>query len=154
MDLARKYNLREYLGRGRNFPFKFTRRTGGVFKGTVVARSDEILLIEHSLMQILRTMVGTRFMRRDFGSLLKSIVFDPNDPSLDVQIDYMIRTAIETWEPRVIVGPITIDRAEWGRGRIEITVEFTIVRSHKKGSIVFPFFLSEEQRKAWVTPAA
>ena len=98
-------NRKNFLGKGMKFPFGFTQRTGGVYKGTSTEESEDIQHIEQSLRQILGTVVGSRVIRRDFGSLMASIVFDPNDVTLDVRLDYIIRRAIETWEPRVIIGP-------------------------------------------------
>lgn len=145
---------KDFLGRGVHFPFAFTRRTGGVYKGTTVSKSGDLQHITESVMQILYTVIGSRVIRRDFGSLLQSVVFDPNDVTLDVQFDYMIRKALETWEPRIIVGPIGIDRTEWQDGRIEISLEITIIKTNRTTNMVFPYFLSPDQRKTWVTPAA
>lgn len=144
---------RDFLGIGFKFPFQFTSRTGGVFQGNVVAYTDDVVHIEESLQQILGTVVGQRVIRRDFGSRMRSIVFDPNDPTLDVQLDYIIRTAIETWEPRVVVGPILVDHSFWQDGRLEIDVEFRIIKTNVVGNLVFPYFLSEADRKTYTAPA-
>lgn len=145
-------NRKNFLGKGMKFPFGFTQRTGGVYKGTSTEESEDIQHIEQSLRQILGTVVGSRVIRRDFGSLMASIVFDPNDVTLDVRLDYIIRRAIETWEPRVIIGPITTDRTEWQDGRLYINVEFTIIKTNVASNMVFSWFLSPEERKTWVTP--
>lgn len=147
MALERK----SFLGVGWYYPFQFTRRTGGVFKGTTVAKSGDVVHIEQSIIQILHTAITSRVIRRDFGSGLRGIVFDPNDPSIDPQVDYMIRTAIETWEPRVIVGPVTLDRTEWQDGRLEISVTFRIIKTNVERNLVFDFFLTEEERKTWTS---
>jgi phage baseplate assembly protein W len=145
---------RSFLGRGWGFPMRFTQRTGGVFRGTSVTITDEYKHIEESISQILSTVVTSRVIRRDFGSILRGIVFDPNDVTLDVQFDYMIRKAIETWEPRVIIGPITIDRTFWQDGQLEIGITFRVIKTNVVRNLVWPFFLSEEERKTWVTPAS
>lgn len=145
---------KSFLGQGFKFPFQFTQRTGGIYKGTTVSSSEQVRHIEESIMQILHTRIGSRVIRRDFGSLLRSIVFDPNDVTLDVQLDYIIRKAIETWEPRVIVGPITVDRTFWKEGRVEISLEIRIIKINSVFNMVFPYFLTEEERKTWVTPGA
>jgi phage baseplate assembly protein W len=145
-------NRKSFLGKGMKFPFGFTQRTGGVYKGTSTEESEDIQHIEQSLRQILGTVVGSRVIRRDFGSLLASIVFDPNDVTLDVRLDYIIRRAIETWEPRVIIGPITTDRTEWQDGRLYINIEFTIIKINSVNNLVFDWFLTPEERKTYVTP--
>ena len=141
-----------FLGKGFKYPFMFTQRTGGVFKGTSVSASDEIRHIEESINQILHTPVTSRVIRRDFGSLLHSIVFDPNDVTLDVQFEYMVRKALETWEPRVIVGPVSVDRTFWQEGQVELTISIRVIRTNVVRNVVFPYFLSEDQRKTWVNP--
>ena len=143
---------KSFLGKGMKFPFGFTQRTGGVYKGTSVEESEDVQHIQQSIRQILDTVVTSRVIRRDFGSLLASIIFDPNDVTLDVRLDYIIRRAIETWEPRVIIGPITTDRTEWQDGRLEISIDFTIIKTNVASNVVFSWFLSEEERKTWVTP--
>ena len=145
---------RDLLGTGFKFPFNFTPRTGGISNNQGVAFSDQERHIEESIYQILYTVVGSRVIRRDFGSTLRGIVFEPNDVQTDVLLDYIIRTAIETWEPRVIVGPISVDRTEWKDGRIDITIQIRVIRTNSVRNMVFPYYLTEAQRKTYVTPGA
>lgn len=145
---------RRFLGRGFRFPFQFSPRTGGVFRGLAVAQTNDERHIEESIMQILGTMIGSRFMRRNFGSDMRGIVFGPNDPRLDAFLDWTIRNAIETWEPRVIVGQILIDRTEKGLGRLEVGVTFTIIKTNVVRNLVFPFYLSVDERLTFVTTSA
>jgi len=140
---------RDFLGRGWTFPFQFTRRTGGVFKGTTVAKSGDVPHITQSILQILQTAIGSRVIRRDFGSEIYGVVFEPNDPSLDAQFDFMIRKAIETWEPRVIVGSIILNRSEYKDGRLYIEINIRIIKTNTATNIVFDYFLTEEERKTW-----
>lgn len=144
--------MASFLGKGWQFPFQFTQRTGGVFQGTTVSSAEQIEQVNGSILQILGTVQGSRVIRRDFGSLIKGLVFEPNDPSLDTAFDFMIRKAINDWEPRVIVGPITVSRQFWKDGRLDIKVEFRIIQTNTIGNIVYPYFLSEEERKTFVTP--
>ena len=143
----------DFLGTGWRFPFAFTRRKGGVYRGETVSESSGVEHITQSIAQILDTRIESRVMRRDFGSGMRGIVFEPNDPQLDIQLDYLIRSAIARWEPRVFVGPIRIDRSQWKDGRIDITLQFTIIKTNVTANMVFPYFLGEEQRKNFVTPA-
>ena len=144
----------DFLGKGVAFPFRFTQRTGGVYRGSSVSPSEQIQHVTESIIQILSTMITSRVIRRDFGSRMHGIVFEPNDPTLDTQIEYIIRTAIETWEPRVIVGPIYVDRTEWKEGRLEISINIMIRRTNVSTNIVFPYFLTEAQRKTIVPTSA
>lgn len=144
---------KSFLGRGISFPFKFTKRTGGVFSGGVVNRSENEQHITESILQIFGTRMGTRVMRRSFGSYVRELVFKPNDPALDPKIDYALRGAIERWEPRVIVGEMVIDRTLWREGIINVSITYTIIKTNVKRNLVFPFFLDPEEQKAWATDA-
>ena len=150
-DIVRRM---DFLGKGVAFPFRFTQRTGGVYQGSSVTPSEQIQHVTESIIQILNTQITSRVIRRDFGSRMRGIVFDPNDPTLDTHLDYIIRTALETWEPRVIVGPIYVDRTEWQEGRVEITIRVRIIKTNVETNIVFPYFLTEAQRKTFVPTSA
>ena len=143
---------RAFLGRGWSFPFRFTFRSGGVSRGTEVAQDVAERHIEDSILQILGTSIGTRVIRRDFGSDLRGIVFEPNDPTLDSEIDFIVRNAIERWEPRVIVGPISTDRTDFALGRLDISVQFTIIKTNVTRNLVFPYFLTPDQQRTFSNP--
>lgn len=142
---------KSFLGRGMAYPFQFTTRTGGVFSGGVVNQSENEQHINESILQILGVRIGTRAMRRSFGSYLREIVFRPNDPSLDPKIEYTVKGAIERWEPRVIVDNIIIDRTSRWEGRLDVSVTYTIIKTNVKRNLVFPFFLDPDDQKSWVT---
>lgn len=65
--------------------------------------------LEQSMRQILITPKGTRFFVPTFGSMLYSIVFEPNDFILSDLACLYAREAIEEWEPRVKILDIQTD---------------------------------------------
>ena len=58
---------RSFLGRGMAYPFRFTRKTGGVNSAGVVSQSEDTQHINESILQILGIRVGSRVMRRSYG---------------------------------------------------------------------------------------
>lgn len=56
--------------------------------------------IRQSVGDILRTPVGSRVMRRDYGSLLSAMIDQPQTPALELQIKVACYMAILKWEPR------------------------------------------------------
>lgn len=67
-------------------------------------RSDGLTVtdLEHisqSIGDILRTPVGSRVMRRDYGSLLASMIDQPQTPALELQIKVACYMAVLKWEP-------------------------------------------------------
>lgn len=58
-------------------------------------------LIWSSIMLIIATPLGTRIMLPEFGSLIPTLVFEPNDAALDALARRYIIDAVARWEPRV-----------------------------------------------------
>lgn len=58
-------------------------------------------LIRSSIYMILTTKVGTRPWRPEFGSLLPSLVFGPDDEVLAATVRAYSVEAIQRWEPRI-----------------------------------------------------
>jgi phage baseplate assembly protein W len=62
---------------------------------------NEIADIRQSISDILRTPVGTRVMRRTYGSHLFDLVDSPGSPSGALQVIAAAADAIDRWEKRV-----------------------------------------------------
>src|SRR5690625_3845843 len=56
--------------------------------------------IEQSIQQILTTPIGSRVMRRDFGSLIPELIDHPLNDEIRLLIFAATATAIARWEPR------------------------------------------------------
>lgn len=97
--------------------------------------------LEESIVIILSTRLGERVYRPDFGSRLHELVFAPlNDDTLLLAQIYA-RTAIQKWEPRVLVEAVTAipmtDTAS-----LSITVNYRIRETPHRRSLVYPFYLT------------
>lgn len=64
--------------------------------------------IKADLLQLLLTNPGERVMLPDYGTPLRTLIFEPNDQSLAIQAKQMIANAILTWEPRIVVTGINV----------------------------------------------
>ncbi len=89
-------------------------------------RSDGLTVtdLEHisqSIGDILRTPVGSRVMRRDYGSLLASMIDQPQTPALELQIKVACYMAVLKWEPRVTLSSVTTERSFDGRMTVTLT---------------------------------
>ena len=67
--------------------------------------------IRQSVRDILVTPIGSRVMRRDYGSLLAAMIDRPQSPALRLQI-MAACSAIQKWEPRISLTAITFERSE------------------------------------------
>jgi phage protein D len=73
---------------------------------------SEVEHIRQSVRDILVTPVGSRVMRREYGSLLSQMIDQPQTPALRLQIMAACYSAIQKWEPRVNLSTITFERSE------------------------------------------
>lgn len=82
---------------------------------------DELADIRQSIATILTTPIGSRVMRREFGSLLFDLVDSPATGRGCLRLIAATADAIARWEPRVqfIKATVTVD----GAGRAVIAAD-------------------------------
>lgn len=68
----------------------------------------ELSHIRQSITDILTTPVGSRVMRRDYGSLLFELVDQPQSPAVNLKVMAATVIAIMTWEPRVAITSVSV----------------------------------------------
>lgn len=59
--------------------------------------------LEQSVADILFTPLGTRIMRRDYGSLLPQLIDGPANPVMRMRVMAATVMALARWEPRIQV---------------------------------------------------
>ena len=72
------------------------------------AQKQGIDQIKADLLQLLLTNPGERVMLPTFGTPLRELMFEPNDPALELQARQMIAKSITDWEPRIVIQNIAI----------------------------------------------
>ncbi|MDR3434023.1 MAG: GPW/gp25 family protein [Rouxiella aceris] len=82
---------------------------------------EDIAHIRQSVSDILQTPVGSRVMRRDYGSLISELIDRPQNAALRLQIMAACYGAILKWEPRVILSALTVDTTVDGKMVVNIT---------------------------------
>ncbi|KAA6100228.1 MULTISPECIES: GPW/gp25 family protein [unclassified Pantoea] len=88
--------------------------------GRTITDADHI---SQSMSDILRTPVGSRVMRRDYGSLLSSLIDMPQNDALNLQLMSACYMALLKWEPRVTITWLTIERQFTGQMVVDLTGE-------------------------------
>lgn len=64
--------------------------------------------IRQSIRDILTTPVGSRIMRRTYGSLLPELIDQPANPSNRLRLMAATVMAIIQWEPRIAVNNVAV----------------------------------------------
>jgi phage baseplate assembly protein W len=99
--------------------------------------------LAQSIGDILTTPVGSRVMRRDYGSLLPLLVDQPANAATRVRLYAAIAGALMRWEPRIRLTRVSIN-AGTSAGAFVVTLEGTRTDTAVAvaGSITVPLSLS------------
>jgi phage baseplate assembly protein W len=92
--------------------------------GTNAQTGQPISGIDHlrqSIVDILTTPIGTRVMRRDYGSDLYKLVDAPINGQVLMRFYTATAEAISKWEPRFVVSNVSITSATAGTVEIAVT---------------------------------
>jgi hypothetical protein len=96
--------------------------------------------IREAIGVILGTRLGERAMRPEFGTALGDLVFDPNDANLAGRIEFLVRKALERWEPRIVLKEV---RARPAGELMEIDLRYIVRQTNREDNVVVPFFSRE-----------
>lgn len=125
-----------FLGTGWSFPPEFSIRAG---VRMVSAEED----IRQSLHIVLATAPGERVMRPDFGAGVKQQIYENIDETTVTVLKDAIRRAILFFEPRVVLEAISADTAMAMEGRLDFSIDYTIISTNSRHNIVYPFYCLE-----------
>jgi phage baseplate assembly protein W len=81
---------------------------------------DESTHIRQSIRDILRTPLGSRVMRREYGSALFALIDAPMDRATILDIIQATAGALGRWEPRVRVKRVGVEGVAPGHVRIDL----------------------------------
>lgn len=92
--------------------------------GTNAATGKALAGVDHlrqSIADILQTPIGSRVMRREYGSQLFALTDAPLNRSTAMDIIAATADAIAKWEPRIEVTKVT--PAQDGNGQVSVSIE-------------------------------
>jgi phage baseplate assembly protein W len=85
--------------------------------------------LRQSIIDILTTPIGSRVMRRDYGSRLYELVDAPINRALLVEIYTAVSEALINWEPRLELTRVVVESIE--HGAISIALEGNYLPDNK-----------------------
>ena len=129
----------DFLGKGLKYPYRFQPVSGGTEVSPATSREHEH--IRESILQILGTRPGERFMNPEFGSKLNDLVFEQNDVVLKRLFRHFVIDAIKRWEKRVIITDVTFDDTPKNvdRNLLSVRISYKVIQSQVEGAFVYPF---------------
>lgn len=85
--------------------------------------------LKQSIIDILSTPIGSRVMRREYGSRLFELIDQPVNRNLFPRIYAAVAEALEKWEPRFKLEKIEIDSIESGHITINLEGVYLLTQS-------------------------
>lgn len=106
---------------GLNFPFKDSEK--GYYLDMTTTDAEEI---RASLMFLLLTNKGERFMMPEFGSDLLKYVFEPNDSRTISDLKESINVTVGRFIPNLEINDIIIENSTLSDQLVTIRIEYTV----------------------------
>jgi phage baseplate assembly protein W len=131
-------NPHTFLGNGLSFPL----RTDARGQLALVTGVEDI---EQSIRIILGTRPGERVMRPTFGCRAHELLFEPNSAATGSLLQEYVIQALRMWEPRIEVISVNVESDIANTGALLAEVEYIIKATHDTRSIVYPFYIQDEQ---------
>lgn len=123
----------DYLGRGWTFPLQLSVQGG-------IQLSLQAQKVRESIWIILRTGIGERLYRPNFGCRLGDLAFAPLNTETLIRIRIYVEEALEVWEPRIILNEVRTD-PDPVRGRVDIIISYRLKDFPDIHSLIYPFYL-------------
>lgn len=127
-----------YLGTGLAFPMQVNTR-GEI---ALVSGAEDV---EQSIRIILGTRPGERVMRPTFGCKAHDLLFEVRDATTASLLKKYVLDALNFWEPRIQVLQVEVLLDDDLDGSLQVEINYEIKAIHDVRSIVYPFFLEEEE---------
>ncbi len=128
---------KDYLGVGWSFPLKIDLQ-GGISLSATDQKVKEAILI------ILRTELGERRYRSDFGCRLSELTFAPLNSTTLFLIRLYVQEALETWEPRIDLEEV-VTEPDPILGKVNIIINYCLKSNYEPRSLVYPFYLNQNE---------
>lgn len=108
----------------------------------MISRDDGAVLtaeteqIYQSIADILTTPIGSRVMRREYGSLLADLVDQPVGDTLLLKIYSAVYTALFLWENRISIEAISV--SGMGQGSLTVELEAMLSSTNQQVNLSIP----------------
>ncbi|MCL1962462.1 MAG: GPW/gp25 family protein [Desulfovibrionaceae bacterium] len=79
--------------------------------------------LKQSIGDILATPIGSRVMRRAYGSQVPLLIDQPDNPITQLRVTSAAAAALMRWEPRLALTTIRVRRNPETPGRAELVIE-------------------------------
>jgi len=120
MASARENDLNPDIKIGLELPF--ARSSRGLFGQTATTLEQA----GHNIKNLLLTSKGERVMQPDFGSDLRSLLFEQADDNINNDIKEAISDAMSNWLPYINISNVNVIENETNLNQIKVSIDFSL----------------------------
>ena len=131
------------LGRAAKFPFKIE---SGTWQMTSLGKIGQEQHLKESIQDIIFTILGERFFRRDYGSLVIDSIFENINEANALSIENSIYDALDEYEFKADIQSLTIT-PDPEKSRYIVFLKYVFANELKEGNLIFPIS-AEDFRQA------
>lgn len=92
--------------------------------------------LRQSIADILTTPIGSRVMRRDYGSLVPDLLDQPDNGPTRVRLYAAVATALLRWEPRFRLNALSLSAGtRSGQRFLDIEGSYTVANQQRSTSL-------------------
>jgi phage baseplate assembly protein W len=128
--------MTDFIGKGWRFPIKVNAKGG-------LSWSEGLDRIQDAIWLIIKTGLGERVMRPQFGAGVDDYVFQPNSPTIRAALAAAIQSALLQWEPRIDLEAVRVDPVPGEPSQVLASIEYTIRSTNEMFNVVYPLYLEE-----------
>ena len=107
---------------------------------TIGQRLGMLAHIRQSVADILITQIGSRVMRRTYGSLLSALLDQPDNQLTQTRVFAAVASALMRWEPRIEIEKMSVARYAERPGFVELQITASYTGTFSRDAA--PFSLS------------
>lgn len=93
--------------------------------------------LAQSIRDILTTRLGSRLMRRDYGSLLPELIDQPFNGATRLQLYAATAMALMRWEPRITLSRVQVTQLDMA-GAVVLDLEGMLTDTNQAASLSIP----------------
>ena len=120
MASARENDLNPDIKIGLELPF--ARSSRGLFGQTATTLEQA----GHNIKNLLLTSKGERVMQPDFGSDLRSLLFEQAGDNINNDIKEAISDAMSTWLPYINISSVNVIENETNLNQMKVSIDFSL----------------------------
>jgi uncharacterized protein len=128
--------INDMIGFGAYLPLKQVKDFAG---NADIGMAAGFAKINSDIHMCLSTPLGTRFMNPDFGSQLHSLLFEPYDDFLAMQLRYYTLEALQKDVRKISEIVVDVDASQKDYNLLGLSINYLISNTNMPGNYVYPY---------------